>query len=504
MGFVTDFIWRSPLGLRINAQATADVQMTEDWVRIRGDQLVARDGDYDLRITAELWETHFFDLVSLLVVDHPGRHRGVRRRAVRRSAAAARRRSPPRRSRAFAASATITGRDVLDIVRARDDRHLDFAGRGSVSGRDARALRRDRAAGRRAAHGSALAGRAGLGPSDRQLDQRRARPGQSRAAATVCRCTSPMRSGRFRPARTGLGFPAGKDKTVLIDLVGRLPGDAGRGGCGSARTSRSSGTGWDGPPDGPDVKLEPRRLELKTADLRFRGYSVTDQKDASTPERPRYVIGGVARTLARSRRLPHALRRRSRAAADGGRSLRDHERRRRAAAGVPGSAAARRRARARLRARRRRLGEGRRLQHGRVTDGAAAADASVAPVRPGHRAGWRTIRSTAGTRRDFERYHTRYVSPDAARDALRVKIEPRPSLTRPTTMKRYARPAPRRRLRRDARDAGHHPALQPSRRGARRRGRRRRSALRLPPRPKSSKASRHRVRARGADARSRS
>ena len=45
--------------------------MTEDWVKVRGDQLVPRDGAYDLRITAELWETHFFDLVSLLVVDHP-------------------------------------------------------------------------------------------------------------------------------------------------------------------------------------------------------------------------------------------------------------------------------------------------------------------------------------------------------------------------------------------------------------------------------------------------
>ena len=71
MAFVTDLLWRSPLGLRINAQATADMLMTEDWVKVRGDQLAARDGAYDLRITAELWETHFFDLVSLLVVDHP-------------------------------------------------------------------------------------------------------------------------------------------------------------------------------------------------------------------------------------------------------------------------------------------------------------------------------------------------------------------------------------------------------------------------------------------------
>ena len=79
MGFVTDFLWRSPLGLRINAQDTAGVSQTEDWVRIAGDQLRPRDGVYDVRITAELWETHFFDHVSLLVVDHPGGHGNVRR-----------------------------------------------------------------------------------------------------------------------------------------------------------------------------------------------------------------------------------------------------------------------------------------------------------------------------------------------------------------------------------------------------------------------------------------
>ena len=69
--FITDFLWRSPLGMRINAQDVAGVTQTEDWVRIRGDQLVPRDGVHDVRITAELWETHFFDQVSLMVVDHP-------------------------------------------------------------------------------------------------------------------------------------------------------------------------------------------------------------------------------------------------------------------------------------------------------------------------------------------------------------------------------------------------------------------------------------------------
>ena len=71
MGFVTDFLWRSPLGMRINAQVGAGIAQTEDWVKIRGDQLVAQNGVYDVRITGELWETHFVDWVSLVAVDHP-------------------------------------------------------------------------------------------------------------------------------------------------------------------------------------------------------------------------------------------------------------------------------------------------------------------------------------------------------------------------------------------------------------------------------------------------
>jgi hypothetical protein len=40
-------------------------------VKIRGDQLVPRDGHYELRVNANLWETHYFDHLALRVIDHP-------------------------------------------------------------------------------------------------------------------------------------------------------------------------------------------------------------------------------------------------------------------------------------------------------------------------------------------------------------------------------------------------------------------------------------------------
>jgi hypothetical protein len=100
-------------------------------------------------------------------------------------------------------------------------------------------------------------------------------------------------AGRFREAKTGLGFPAGKDKTVLLDLSGLFAAEGPR----RLRLETNLEIFWDrlGWAVGrPDVRLEPRRLELASADLRYRGYSTTTQKDASTPERPLYELDGTA------------------------------------------------------------------------------------------------------------------------------------------------------------------------------------------------------------------
>src|SRR4029077_17177785 len=96
---------------------------TEDWVKIRGDQLVPRDGAYDVRITAELWETHFVDHVSLLVVDHPRDEEVfVDERLARKAPALAV--HAVRNVRPVALATDETGRDVTDVVSARDGRYL--------------------------------------------------------------------------------------------------------------------------------------------------------------------------------------------------------------------------------------------------------------------------------------------------------------------------------------------------------------------------------------------
>ncbi|MET0554724.1 MAG: FG-GAP-like repeat-containing protein [Vicinamibacteria bacterium] len=290
MGFVTDLIWRSPLGLRINAQATADASTTEDWVKIRGDQLAARDGAYDLRITAELWETHFFDLLSLLVVDHP---QGTEVFVDERFAI-----PPPPLAVTVTgpvgdvlAARDDAGADVSETVRARDGRHLDFAGRGAYQG-----ITRDHFVEVELPETAPRTGplwlvaQGWVHPTDSSINVaisqgRSARPrGLELQAADA--------AGRFRTVRAGIGFPSGKDKTVLVDLTGVLA-SAGRR---RLRLGTNLEIFWDriGWAVGrPDVEVTPQRLTLSSAELAERGYSVTEQADAGSPERPRYVLAGT-------------------------------------------------------------------------------------------------------------------------------------------------------------------------------------------------------------------
>ena len=291
MAFVTDLIWRSPLGLRINAQATADVTMTEDRVRLRGDQLAARDGVYDLRVTAELWETHFFDLVSLLAVDHPA---GTEVFLDERFAI-----PPPKQIpvvtgpvHAFAAVRDDRGGDVSALAAERDSRYVDFAGRGPYQG-ITRPHYVEIDLPEAAPRGGPLwlVAQGWVHPTDSSINVAISQGTHALPQGLSLHVAD--ESGRFHEVRSGLGFPSGKDKTVLLDLTGVFPPRGAR----KLRLATNLEIFWDrlGWAAGrPDIAVTPRPLGLVGADLEYRGYSVTDQPSASVPERPQYRLAGTA------------------------------------------------------------------------------------------------------------------------------------------------------------------------------------------------------------------
>jgi tetratricopeptide (TPR) repeat protein len=300
MAFVTDFLWRSPLGLRINAQDTAGITQTEDWIRIRGDQLVARNDVYDVRITAELWETHFIDHVSLVAVDHPSDvHVYVDERFAREAPALAVQAMRPPQPIAHAWDQA--GRDVTDLVRADDGRYLDTFDRGAYQGvATDHSVEIDLGAPIPRDGRTWLVARGWIYPTDSSIN---VAIGQGhRVAPRGLSLEAQDARGRWVTVAPDLGFPSGKNKTVLIDLdrVRR----AGVEGARRLRLSTNLEIYWDsiavaaGVPDAP---VRTTRVAPSIADLRYRGYSVTQTARRSDPEVP--VYDRVANTMPRWRDL---------------------------------------------------------------------------------------------------------------------------------------------------------------------------------------------------------
>ena len=68
--FITDVLGRAPAGLLYDGrhQAPAD---TREWLIVPGSRLAPADGRLILDFTEELWETAYFDLARLFAADHP-------------------------------------------------------------------------------------------------------------------------------------------------------------------------------------------------------------------------------------------------------------------------------------------------------------------------------------------------------------------------------------------------------------------------------------------------
>ena len=284
MGFVTDFLWRSPLGMRINAQVVAGIAQTEDWVKIRGDQLVAQNGVYDIRITGELWETHFVDWVSLVAVDHPeGTSIFVDERFAR--VAPSLEIYATTQPRSFAVVKDDRGRNVTDRVQARDGQYVDTFGRGIYQGVTREHYVEVEVGDDVPREGSLwLVGQGWIRPTDSSIN---VALGQGSHPPPQGLSLHVFDGADWRVVHPDLGFPAGKRKTVLIDLSGVFPRDVSR----KFRLQTNLEIYWDRlawavPLE--DSVMTVQSVPLARAQLRYRGFSQVAKADASSPEVPDY------------------------------------------------------------------------------------------------------------------------------------------------------------------------------------------------------------------------
>ena len=285
MSFVKDGApWSPALGLHINAQVVAGIYQTQEWFKIPGESLKPHDGYYDLRITAELWETYYIDHYSLLVVDHP---EGTEIYTDERFAVP----PPPLKifttteSHPFASAHDDRGEDVTGTVRDEDRTYLDTFGRGPYQG-----LTRDHWVELELPPAAPVNGplyllaSGWMHPTDATVNI--AIGQNSIAPPDGLSIEVPDEHGTWTPARKGLGFPAGKMKTLVLDLTGIFKPGAPR----RLRLRTNLEIYWDklawaaAAPDQNRVQ----HLNLAAAELRYRGFSMVSAANASSPELPDY------------------------------------------------------------------------------------------------------------------------------------------------------------------------------------------------------------------------
>jgi hypothetical protein len=98
---------------------------------------------------------------------------------------------------------------------------------------------------------------------------------------------TPDARGNWSTAKAGLGFPAGKMKTVTLDLAGIFRPGAPR----KLRLRTNMEIYWDKLEWAealPQSTLKTQRIELKSAELRWRGFSEFTQANETSPELPDY------------------------------------------------------------------------------------------------------------------------------------------------------------------------------------------------------------------------
>jgi tetratricopeptide (TPR) repeat protein len=286
MQFVKDAVpWGSAIGLRINTLGTARVEATEEWYKIGGDQLAPRDGHYDLRITAELWETYYYDSLALMAVDHPqGTDIFVDERFVIPPVklAITTVQTPHRVARAW----DDNGTDVTDTVSALDGRYLDTFGRGRYQG-----VTRDHYVevdlGDDAPREGPLylIAQGWMHPTDSSVNVAISQ-GQEVHPAPLS-LEVPDGRGGWVVAEPNLGFPAGRKKICLFDLSHVFRPNTPR----RLRLRTNLEIFWDSlewARGATAVETRTTRINPEVADLHYRGYSVIDKPDASAPEVPDY------------------------------------------------------------------------------------------------------------------------------------------------------------------------------------------------------------------------
>ncbi|MCG8459874.1 MAG: FG-GAP-like repeat-containing protein, partial [Holophagales bacterium] len=273
--FVTDLLWGAPIGL----PAAPGVWVSSDASElVRVDGLVADDsGRYRLRITEELWEAAFFDYLRLWVVDHPADVEVASDLRIVPGRASEEKVLGSRDLRPLRAAWDGRGREVTERVARRDDVYADGYTPSPYQGvAEPWTFTFDLGETPSAPVRLHLAG--WIFPADASLNLAVAQRDDYPYLAPRLEVETPE---GWKPLMDDFGFPAGKTKTLVVDLP-PLPAGATRLRLVTSLWLHWDRIAWTTSPADDEPRIR-ARLAPDVADLRFRGFSAMERRAPNAP-----------------------------------------------------------------------------------------------------------------------------------------------------------------------------------------------------------------------------
>jgi hypothetical protein len=222
--FVKDVMWRSalgmPLGIMGGTTAYAFADASDDYLRVPGDVMKPENGKYTIQLTSELWETIYFDRIDLVAVDHPD---SVDIFVPEQFA------PPPfpgkkiytvGRKYTPATAVDSKGSDVLSYISEKDDKYLSDFGPDKYQGvTEMHDLILD--PGAASTSGKLYLFMNGwIFPTDASINYALSQSDKLKVLPPQIQVRN--RNGEWVTVIDRLGFPMGKDKTVIADLTGKF------------------------------------------------------------------------------------------------------------------------------------------------------------------------------------------------------------------------------------------------------------------------------------------
>ncbi|MGA7235005.1 MAG: FG-GAP-like repeat-containing protein [Bryobacteraceae bacterium] len=263
--FITDVLGVAPLGAS-DGEGTYFPVDHDEYVSIPGAALAAVDGQYDIRVTEELSEVSYLDQIQLMAVDHPASSEiftnekfkgppypefklfGVGRRIYPQSAR------------------DDEGHDVLAQLMARDQKYPDQFRRSELGVAKPHTLELD--FGKAAPEGHAVLLLNGWvdwpdGSTFRAAAQ------EVKGGLVMPYLQMQDAAGEWTTVNADMGMPAGKPKTIAVELAFQGPSR-------KLRMVTNLCVYWDEiflSEGASEAKVQPHNIPLLSADLHFRGFS---------------------------------------------------------------------------------------------------------------------------------------------------------------------------------------------------------------------------------------